>query len=246
MLSRRNLPIGVFFGAVLGLSLLSMASCERSTSEKIDDIYKLKFDPTPRNIEALRDLLKHEDADLRVTAMNCLVTLDLEDSKEIAVAALEDNDAFIRATAAKLIGDMEDPAMAGFLIRHLKSDPDALVRRRACQGLIRSAGEGVATALVEALRDPDPQVRLEAIRGVKKLAPGQGTPRLIELLAQDPMWEIRVQAASALGLSGDPLAQQALESALQDQVEFVRAAAAKALRDFVIRSPDPVPDEDAN
>lgn len=221
------LVIGVFF-----------FGCEDPTSERIAEIYQLKMNPTPENLATLRGLLDEKDRDLRVTALNSLVTLGVDDAAELAVAALDDPDAFVRATAAKLVGDQENPALSGFLARILREDPDALVRKRACQALARIAGDEAGPALIAALRDPDSRVRLEAIKGAKQIAPGQGSARLAELLADDPNWEVRVRAASALGLCSDPAAGQALQGALSDPVEFVRAAAAQALEGY---KPDPSP-----
>ncbi len=173
-----------------------------------------------------------------MTALNSLVTLGVEDAAELAVAGLSDEDAFVRATACKLVGDQDDPSLSGFLAQTLRSDPDALVRKRACQALARIAGDEAGPALVAAFRDPDSDVRLEAIKGAQELAPGQGCDRLVELLENDPMWELRVRAASALGRCGDAAAGEALQRALDDPVEFVRAAVSKALKEYV---PDPAP-----
>ena len=222
------------------------AACEKPTSEKIADIYALKLDPTPQNIETLREILLEKNPDLRVTALSCLVSLRVEDAAEIAVAGLQDDNAFVRATAAKLVGDLDDPTLSGFLISRMRQDPDPLVRRRACQALARVAGDDAGAAMVDALDDPDPQVRLEAIRGARQLSPGAGTERLIELLREDPMWEIRVQAAGALSLSGEPRAADALRAALEDPVEFVRAAASKGLGEFKPRLRPAAPVEEAN
>ena len=84
-----------------GLVVVSMVGCEKPVSEQIDDIYQLKMDPTPANIAQLRDLLETSSPDVRVTALNSLVTLDVEDAAELAVTALEDDDAFVRATASR-------------------------------------------------------------------------------------------------------------------------------------------------
>jgi len=223
--------------SVLAVGLVFLG-CEDPTSRKIVEIYELKMNPTPENIATLRVFLDEKNRDLRVTALNSLVTLGVDDAADLAVGALSDPDAFVRATAAKLVGDQDDPALSGFLARVLREDPDALVRKRACQALARIAGDEAGPALIAALRDPDSLVRVEAVKGAKAIAPGQGSERLVELLAEDPMWEVRVRAASALGLCGDPAAGEALRVALSDPVEFVRAAAAKALEEY---QPDPSP-----
>ena len=235
---QENIPThGIFLFQVLAVGLFFFG-CADSTTEKIAEIYELKMDPSPENVATLRELLAEKNRDLRVTALNSLVTLGVDDAADLAVAALNDEDSFVRATAAKLVGDQGDPALSGFLARVLRADPDALVRKRACQALARIGGDEAGPALIAALRDPDSLVRVEAIKGAKKIAPGQGSARLAELLAEDPMWEVRVQAASALGLCGDPAAGDGLRAALTDPVEFVRAAAARALE---VYRPDPSP-----
>jgi len=235
---RKNaFQISIFFLPILAIAAFFLG-CADSTDERIAEIYELGMDPTPENLATLRELLTEKDRDLRVTALHSLVTLGVDDAADMAVAALNDEDAFVRAIAAKLVGDQEDPALSGFLARVLREDSDAMVRKRACQALARSGGDEAGPALIAALRDPDSEVRLEAVKGSKKIVPGQGSARLAELLAQDPRWEVRVQAASALGLCGDPAAGEALRTALSDPIEFVRAAAARALE---VYRPEPTP-----
>jgi HEAT repeat protein len=50
------------------------------------------------------------------------------------------------------------------------------------------------------------------------------------MVLEDPEWEIRVQAAAALGMTGREDVIPALEEAANDPNEFVRAAVASALR----------------
>ena len=61
------------------------------------------------------------------------------------------------------------------------------------------------------------------------LDPGVATAELSQLLLEDSVWEIRVQAARALGATGDPSVVPVLENAVSDANEFVRAAAVHAL-----------------
>ena len=211
--------------------MLFFLACGASPEQQVGSIYEFKRDPTPQNVERLRKFLDNEVPRVRATAVNALVTLDVEDAARIAVMALEDSDEFVRATAAKLVGDQEDPNLAGFLEQRILRDPSALVRRRAAQALRRAGGPQSGEVLVSALSDPDQDVRLAVLRAVRDLAPGQGVERLIEILEQDPVWELRVQAAVALGTSSRPAARDALQAAEDDPVEFVRSAATKALVD---------------
>ena len=73
-------------------------------------------------------------------------------------------------------------------------------------------------------------VNKSAVVGIRKLGPGAAKPELARILLEDSEWEIRVQAARALGIAGDPEVLTVLEAALEDPNEFVRSAVAHALR----------------
>jgi len=73
-------------------------------------------------------------------------------------------------------------------------------------------------------------VRLAAIRELRAFDPRAAKERLARLLLDDPSWEIRVQAARALGETGEADVKAALEAALEDPNEFVRGAAANSLK----------------
>jgi HEAT repeat protein len=74
------------------------------------------------------------------------------------------------------------------------------------------------------------RVRLACVDGLSELDPRPAQAGLLGLLAEDAVWEVRARAAHALGLTGDPAVVPALEAALADQNEYVRSAAATALR----------------
>lgn len=216
--------------AAPGLSLLlALAGCG-SQGDASQRIYDLGRDPTPDKIAQIRAYLEAEAPKERAAAMFKLVDLEVPDSVELALDGLEDPDGFVRATAATLLGELAAADQIPALREHLLRDSDPVVRQRAAESLATIGGEQAIGALVQALEDPLGRVRLAAIRGVAELAPERGLESLMRLVLEDPDWEIRAQAARGLGLAGDPLAVPALEAALEDRNEFVRAAAANALR----------------
>lgn len=93
-------------------------------------------------------------------------------------------------------------------------------------GQAASDTEEALTALVAALRHPDPDVRRAAARGLGRVGP-PAIPRLKEALA-DPDREVRRMAVEALGWIG-PGAVPALIDALKDESPPSRRAAARAL-----------------
>jgi HEAT repeat protein len=177
-------------------------------------------------------MLVDADRDIRATALNALVGLEVDDSAALALAGMRDEDGFVRATAAKLIGDLGDPAHVGVLATALLEDPDPVARQRAAESLEILGGTAALAALDSCLADPMERVRLACIDGLRKLDPAFAKAALLRLLAEDPAWEIRAQAARTLGLTGDPEVVEGLETALDDPNEFVRSAAKNALKHY--------------
>jgi len=215
---------------IVGLALV--VGCAPDADEQVAAIYDLKADPTPENVDRLRRLAANSDPRIRVTAIHALVQLNVPEASALAKEHLNDPDGFVRATAAKLVADIGDPAHVPALVERAREDPDKVVRQRAVEALERLGGEPAAAGLVDTLLDPADNVRLAAVRAIRHLDPAAAVPELSRLLAEDPNWEVRVQAAAALGESGHPEARVALESARADENEFVRGAVDKALREL--------------
>ena len=204
--------------------------CDSPPEERRSTIYELREDPTPENVVEIRSMLGDTDRDVRATALNTLVGLRVPDSMALTLSAIQDDEGFVRSIAAKLLGDLGDPEQTGVLVQRLLEDPDPWVRKTAAESLVMLGGDAAAGALVEGLSDPMETVRLASVSGLRKLDPGRATAALARLLLEDPSWEVRVQAAGALGISRDPDALPVLEAVLDDDNEFVRSAAANAIR----------------
>lgn len=95
-----------------------------------------------------------------------------------------------------------------------------------------TAGGGgrAVLALIEAVSDENPSVRLSAAETLGKLMDPRAVQALIEALRQDPEPRVRAMAAWALGEIEDPAAVSALTAALrEDDDQGVRVQAAEAL-----------------
>lgn len=242
----------VFRGTVIGsLALLAIAllhgtGCGQAPQEKIGSIYDWKADPTDPNRAKIRELIADPDHDVRATALHALVTLNAPDAAELALAGLGDTDGFVRSTAAKLLGDIGDPGSADALLPLLLEDSDPVVRQRAAESLARVGGSTAIEGLARAVEDPIKEVRLESVRGLRRLDPGYATPALARLVLDDTEWEVRVQAATALGRSGNPEVVPVLQKALQDDNEFVRSAATQGLATLATASAGDTAEEARN
>ena len=223
-----SLRMGLSLGlVVIGLGFLG---CAENTEERIDAVYAAKAEPSAENVEIIRGFLTDPDRDVRATAVNSLVSLEVPDAADVAEAALQDPDGFVRSIAAMRMGDVGTASHVSLLVQLLANDPDKIVRQRAAESLSMLGGEESIAGLMTGLGDPLDNVRLAAARGVRALDASPAIPQLSRMLLEDPIWEIRVQAASALGSTGDPDVLAVLESALEDDNEFVRSAASNALR----------------
>jgi HEAT repeat protein len=111
-------------------------------------------------------------------------------------------------------------------------EPD--LREASCWALSRLGGDPVPQALLEVLRDRNPGLRSAAARALGEVNADAAAPPLIGLLLEDTAIEVRVSAAYALGLLGDPQAIEPLIQKLDDQTEDarVRGTAAEALGDL--------------
>ena len=218
------------FAACLAVSVLLSLHCSQTPEQRRASIYEIVKDPTEENQQRIRDMLSDPDRDVRATALNMMVTLGAPDVEKLVLEGLEDEDGFVRSIAAKLIGDLGNPQHAGGLVEHLLRDSNPWVRQRAAESLAELEGSVAVQGLAWGLEDPLENVRLAAVTGLRKLEPGYDKPAMARLLLDDPVWEIRVQAARALGSTGDEDIRQVLEAALKDQNEFVRSAASHALK----------------
>lgn len=117
----------------------------------------------------------------------------------------------------------------GLLVRTLRSDPDAGVRRSAAWALGESARDGESGILVAALRgDADAGVREMAAWALARDRSEEAAPALAQALQKDTSEEVRATAAWALG-QRRRADSAALVAALADSGPEVRRTAIWAL-----------------
>ena len=216
--------------SILLVAAAAVAACGPAADERRLSIQELVDHPSDRSVARIRTRLSDPDRDVRATALSALVGLDVPDAGRLTRAALDDPDAFVRATAAKLLGELDEPMADRALAPLVTDDPDPLVRQRAAEALTRHGGAMAAEVLGRGLHDPAERVRLACLAGISRLDPQAARPELVRLLLEDDVWEIRAQAAEALGQSGDAAVVPDLETARADPNEFVRTAVTQALR----------------
>jgi HEAT repeat protein len=221
---QRGTPIAV------ALLFLAAVACGDKPADRREEIYDLKTEATPANVERIRELLDDEDGTVRAYAVHALVEIGVPDATTLALEALSDRDSYTRRIAARALEDLGDPAAVPALGRTVVEDEDYRVREWAADALAAIGTDDAISELTRALEDPVKEVRLAAVKGIVKRRPEAAVDSLVSMVLEDPEWEIRVQAAAALGKIDREDVLPALEEAANDPNEFVRAAVASALR----------------
>jgi HEAT repeat protein len=209
---RRGFPVFLLLGALA-------SGCGPTSEERQATIHEA-------SLAEIRHLLGDPQRDVRAAALAALVRREVPDARALARRALHDEDGFVRGTAVRLLGELEDLESAGPLAERLIQDPDPQVRQQAAEALGALGAGAPPEALAVGLDDPVDMVRAACVGA---LAPGTAQDALLRRLAEDPSWEVRAAAAQALAAKPDPIIVAAIEAALADPNEYVRAAAAGAL-----------------
>jgi len=217
--------------SVVGIVAFTLlGGCARDPDDRIAQAYALARHPSERNVARIESLLRDPDRDVRATSLVVMETLDHERAKRMAATAVQDPDGLVRIAAITTLTQGADPATLSGLVPLAAQDPAWQVRTRVLDALAGSDDPQVRDVFARALSDSVRHVRRAALRaGVEH--PGLlPLDRVAELLASDPDWENRVEAARALGASKDPSAAAALDAGAADPNEFVRAAAVRERR----------------
>ncbi len=100
------------------------------------------------------------------------------------------------------------------LARRYAAGDDPLLRRAAAYSLARSGQEEVRDVLVRLARDPEPVIRVTALRGLGRSGVGKEHGALLAGALRDPDWRVRAAACGVLARGGAPLAGTAGEDLL--------------------------------
>jgi len=170
---------------------------------------ELKQGPLYREIAVLEDardlggeqllaFMRHPDRDLRARAATALGRMPFpEHGAQVTAALIEglsDGDARVRAAVAFALGMRGDPA-AGDALLELAVDPERrdpvpLVRARAVEAGSKLDRPDLRLRLIDARRDEDSSVRLEAVEGAHRWSRDEPTADQIDQLLIDHMaWD---------------------------------------------------------
>jgi hypothetical protein len=224
--------------AVLPVLLAALAGgCGHDVDARIRALYNEQRRIDDRSKGRIEAALGDPDRDVRATALVVMRGIDAERAAKMADRALDDTDALVRGAAVRVLGDRIDPAnpdpgLAKRLAREAAGDPAWQVRAAALDALAGVDDPAAVEAFGRALDDSVRHVRRIALEvAARRQGLGQ-VERIGRLASADPDWENRVLAAEALGSVTEAQAYEGLDAARHDPNEFVRAAAARSLREI--------------
>lgn len=194
----------------------------------------------PQAIAPLAALTKQKHSMVRSFATQALAQIADVRAVRAALTTDEAPRAFWKLMALKEMDEVTINQLTGLL-----DDPDETIRHQAAEVLSHLGDETSAESLVTAFRaEPRsapasesaelPQTRLRQTQAVSKKP--NGTAPLVAAL-RDPIADVRLAAAEALGKMGDASVIPALTQALQDSDSRVRAAAARSMGEIGERQP---------
>jgi hypothetical protein len=184
-------------------------------------------------IPELERLLQDEDFFVREAAVSPLISMRGIDALPLLLEALErgateghDNDGL--AFEITELVESYKAEVAPRLLEMLRS-PRSETRSHAAWLLGFVADAVSPEPMIEALKDPSPDVRSSAVGALSSFKGHAGVLAAILPLLNHAEEQVRVAAASALGYLGDPRAVPDLRRAMSDPAEQVRYFADYAL-----------------
>ncbi|MCP4650178.1 MAG: HEAT repeat domain-containing protein [PVC group bacterium] len=177
----------------------------------------------------LRILRKSNYSNLRWKAAEALGVLRADKAVEALIQSMcNDSEETVCSKAAKALSDIGEKAVP-VLIDIIKTG-DMEIRERTFVVLIK-IGEPAATSLISMLTYTDSDMRWRVIKALGEIMDPRAVPGLIKVLKNKKMGEgERCLAAQGLGKIADESAVTVLKKASEDENDYVREAAVKALQ----------------
>lgn len=139
----------------------------------------------------------------------------------------------VRRRALEAIAPSSRPGI-GQLIEAALYDGEGLMCVSALFAMGRTADARWTPFLVPELGNPEPAMRLEALRSLGELEARPAVMPIIQLIARETDLEVRLAALTALGQIGGPEARRALEAAAEWDDEATARAAEEALEELML------------
>ena len=178
----------------------------------------------PDGAAALVVALRDPHVGVRRNAVYALGRLDAVDHIDDLIAIVHANDAEVRHAVGEALARLHRPSVRDGLARAAGGDAERRQSAAYLRGVLREPD-----GLVEALQDPEDEVRKDAALAMGNCAEARFRAPL-EAALTDSAWRVRVAAAEGLRRLGDPRAVPALQACVDDAHSVVQNAVNMALR----------------
>lgn len=181
------------------------------------------------DLDDLRDRLADADPEVRRVATMGLAEVVEPEAADLAIAALKDSDAGVRAAAARVLYEFEgNPDVIAALLEAL-SDSDTTVREAAAETLAENKDTAMGDLMLKRLDAEAPFVKASVLRALRELrVPGAQAPALA--LLEHPDARVRREAVGVLAyLKASDVLMALMSAARRDSDPEVRRAAMGSL-----------------
>ena len=134
---------------------------------------------------AILESLKSKDADARVAALDTLGNVGTAEDVPLLAEAAAIGPQIEQSTALDSLTRLRAQGTEAAIFAYLKRAKPA-VRAALMRTLAGRQSPTAVPGLLEAAKDPDPNVRIEALKALRVLAAGTDAPALVRLLAASP------------------------------------------------------------
>lgn len=154
--------------------------------------------------------------------------IDAEEQRKVLKSA-EDPDPGVRWEAVVLLDKMKSPEAMPLMFHMLQKDLDHQVRIKIVDLLSARRGPDISAALVRALKDQEPEVRLAALRALDRIGDYSVASAIMAGPVKDQEETVRLQALKVLNSLQDKK-QAEIEAARLRYEQEKAAAAAEAAK----------------
>ncbi|MEV5830504.1 HEAT repeat domain-containing protein [Spirillospora sp. NPDC052242] len=178
-------------------------------------------------VEALQLATRGRDPYVRETAADLLAKLT-EGAGELYARGLDDGE--VQARVQAVLGLIVLHAVTRMI--EAAHDPAREVRVAVADGLARLAHPDGLPAVAHLLDDHDPAVRIAALDAAAELGPSEHLTAKVLSALDDPNWQVRRHAVTALSRTPPDTAVPRLMHALHDPMVGVRRTAIRSLEQW--------------
>jgi HEAT repeat protein len=145
----------------------------------------------------------------------------LDPSLKPALKKIADPKLSVCLPAIESLGHSRSPEVADTLAAALLTEKRPIVRRYLVDALGLLRQPSTAAAVIQALRDPDPQTRVSATIALEAIGTPESEKALFNQAAQENEFSVKAHLVHVMGRSSNPKAQEPLKTLTNDDDDAI-------------------------